>query len=942
MTEAELDALQEGEMLDVEEKDVNATESDEIDRLFSEMAYLSEMIEASSSDCVEDASGPDPEPEEDLDYNATEVTVPCGDEVEIEELEVQLSELQIELTNFLDTDEDGSGGFDGLGSVYDKYAELFHQPGDINAIPDEILSKDERKAAFKTNVKKAKEHNTKAMAARAKNRAKQKKEKTNQGKAKGKTRNVATEEEESTHIEAINKWSDVPSQQFDEIYYASNTDMFAQGYDEEEASGTMVGRRELLALSSDHERRQLTEQTSFTWKAKPQMGRVVNQGSCGSCYLNAVVTEVETAVAIATGENPLSLSREQIKNCQKENYKTTSSSPRGCNGGWPSKSYEYVRENWMAPSQSADQGGLTLDTHYPYVASNKVCGYARSSMPPRAIVGQRSVSYSSHTYIQGSEENFKAALLKGPLVVALGASAWGGYKSGVFTCGSRQYSINHAVTLVGWGVHNNGQKYWEIQNSWGTWWGEGGFMKIHRGLEADGSDKASRGARGDKGCGMTYYGAWQSKLPKKFDSNAVDCQGSFGSWSTCSENCEGGYETQTYTITQQAAHGGQTCSYLDNYKKTRNCKRDEVVQQDWGQCDTECNGGMQYKMTTVTPSHAGTTCAVKTHERACNTHLCPNTCLVVKDGPYSWVNGHYHPKVGTNPRSRCSDAMPYFEHAKTHKWYGKVKVFWYARSCQAGYWLVYNNVGSGGWMWSNYLNRGTTPLGVNGKWRFGDRNGMKITALNCDELPQDCEYTWPKDWEDCSASCDGGTSVMNPMIIAREKNGGKVCPAAKTKTCNTHSCSAKCMEVKNAKYSFLNGQYEGVVEGYKPSFCGGQETYPRYTKTIVKKYWWRTYTYTYDLAFSNNRCSYKYNGRNSNPRYTRTQVGGYWALGRVYTWGSRVSLGSWDRSPYSWSKYIKSTDSVHPKNMAWADSATQASDWYKKGATSVTEVACTS
>merc|ERR1719402_527062 len=40
---------------------------------------------------------------------------------------------------------------------------------------------------------------------------------------------------------------------------------------------------------------------------------------------------------------------------------------------------------------------------------------------------------------------------------------------------------DHAITIVGYGTQN-GVKYWKFKNSWGTGWGENGFMKILRGV----------------------------------------------------------------------------------------------------------------------------------------------------------------------------------------------------------------------------------------------------------------------------------------------------------------------------------------------------------------------------------------------------------------------------------------------------------------------------
>ena len=42
-------------------------------------------------------------------------------------------------------------------------------------------------------------------------------------------------------------------------------------------------------------------------------------------------------------------------------------------------------------------------------------------------------------------------------------------------------SINHAVVAIGWGTSDDGIDYWIIRNSWGSSWGDNGYIKIKRG-----------------------------------------------------------------------------------------------------------------------------------------------------------------------------------------------------------------------------------------------------------------------------------------------------------------------------------------------------------------------------------------------------------------------------------------------------------------------------
>ncbi|UCH96971.1 MAG: hypothetical protein JSV88_09010, partial [Candidatus Aminicenantes bacterium] len=128
-----------------------------------------------------------------------------------------------------------------------------------------------------------------------------------------------------------------------------------------------------------------------------------------------------------------------------------------CNGGW--WCYEDMYD------------GIPLESCYPYTATDGPCDHNCTLYFP----------VDSWYYVGNSSSVPSVSALKqaiydhGPLSVAVYVNlAFQYYTSGIFNSCSN-YSPNHAVVLVGW---DDGGGYWIMKNSWGTGWGENGYMRI--------------------------------------------------------------------------------------------------------------------------------------------------------------------------------------------------------------------------------------------------------------------------------------------------------------------------------------------------------------------------------------------------------------------------------------------------------------------------------
>ena len=197
-----------------------------------------------------------------------------------------------------------------------------------------------------------------------------------------------------------------------------------------------------------------TNDDSVDWRTKGAVNPIKDQARCGSCWAFSAIAALEGAHAIKTGDL-VSMSEQQVVSCDTVSY--------GCNGGWQFAAFDYLEA-------TADE----LEADYAYTSGSGQTG----TCSPDA--SKETYFVDDYTNVPAnSVADLKSAIAQQPVAVTIEADqlVFQLYKSGIMDSTSCGTNLDHAVAAVGYGS-DAGQDYYIVRNSWGTSWGDEGYIKI--------------------------------------------------------------------------------------------------------------------------------------------------------------------------------------------------------------------------------------------------------------------------------------------------------------------------------------------------------------------------------------------------------------------------------------------------------------------------------
>jgi len=193
---------------------------------------------------------------------------------------------------------------------------------------------------------------------------------------------------------------------------------------------------------------------------------------CGSCWAHATVSSLADRMKIGGVKRDVIPSIQVLLNC---------GTAGSCHGGDSHAVYRYIYNNPI-PDVTCQQ----------YIAADgnctamDICRNCDPSGECYAVEDYPTYRVLEYGMVMGDENIQKEIYARGPVTCNINADCLHDYTGGVSKYDNcKPYFFNHVIQLSGWGVDEDGTKYWIGRNSWGTYWGEHGFFRIVRGGNYD-------------------------------------------------------------------------------------------------------------------------------------------------------------------------------------------------------------------------------------------------------------------------------------------------------------------------------------------------------------------------------------------------------------------------------------------------------------------------
>ena len=232
---------------------------------------------------------------------------------------------------------------------------------------------------------------------------------------------------------------------------------------------------------------------------------------CGSCALHGTMSSLADRIKILRNASwpDINLSIQFLLNCHMG---------ATCMGGNHISVYKSIKDKGFVPfedcmiyeacsSDSQEEYCKNKDYQCNEINTCRTCDtFTKFGGKCSKIDKFPNVSIAEFGLVIGYKNIMNEIYNHGPIACGINAKKIIDYKGGIIDMPKESKKIDHIVSIVGWGYDTNLKKqYWIIRNSWGSYYGELGFLRLVLGENQLGIEES---------CAWAIPGTWsESNYP---------------------------------------------------------------------------------------------------------------------------------------------------------------------------------------------------------------------------------------------------------------------------------------------------------------------------------------------------------------------------------------------------------------------------------------------
>lgn len=207
---------------------------------------------------------------------------------------------------------------------------------------------------------------------------------------------------------------------------------------------------------------------------------------CGSCWAHGSVSALADRIKIKRKAQGIDInpSVQHMLNC---------GGVGSCHGGSVDGPYQ-----WIHKLSTTTNAGISYETAQPYMACSsestsgfckhadwtctaanvaRTCGsFSNEGGDCTGLSNYPNATIAEFGSISGKGSMQKEILARGPIACGIDAMPLLNFESGVIKKSGG--SVDHVISVVGWGNDATVGGYWWVRNSWGEYWGEMGYVRV--------------------------------------------------------------------------------------------------------------------------------------------------------------------------------------------------------------------------------------------------------------------------------------------------------------------------------------------------------------------------------------------------------------------------------------------------------------------------------